>query len=63
MVSFSPREKVQALREKLEAMSGAFEEVEIEKLVLWRDVEERLHRAGLEYHTAYQPDGMPPEQV
>jgi uncharacterized Fe-S cluster-containing radical SAM superfamily protein len=63
MVSFSPREKVQALREKLEGMSGAFEEVEIEELVLWRDVEARLRRAGLAYHAAYQPDRMPPEQV
>ena len=63
MVSFSAREKVQALREKLEAMSGAFEEVEIEELVLWRDVEGRLRRAGLEYDVAYQPDRMPPEQV
>jgi len=63
MVSFSPRAKVKALRKKLEAMSGAFEDVELEELVLWRDVEGRLHRAGLEYHTAYQPDRMPPEQV
>jgi uncharacterized Fe-S cluster-containing radical SAM superfamily protein len=63
MVSFSPREKVRALRDKLEAMSGAFEDVELEELVLWRDVEGRLRRAGLEYHTAYHPDRMPPEQV
>jgi uncharacterized Fe-S cluster-containing radical SAM superfamily protein len=63
MVSFSPREKVRALRDKLEAMSGAFEDVELEELVLWRDVEGRLRRAGLEYHTAYHPDRMPSQQV
>jgi len=36
---------------------------EVARIVLWRDVEERLRRAGLEHHTAYQPDRMPPEQV
>jgi hypothetical protein len=44
-------------------MRGGFEDVEIEELVLWRDVEERLRRAGLEYHTAYHPDRIPSEQV
>ena len=63
MVSFSPREKVQALRERLEALSGAFEDVEIEELVLWRDVEARLRRAGIQYHGAYRPERIPPEQV
>jgi uncharacterized Fe-S cluster-containing radical SAM superfamily protein len=63
MVSFSPREKLEALREKLRAMSGAFEDVEIEELVLWRDVEERLRRSGIGYRIAYHPERIPPEQV
>ena len=63
MVSFSPREKVQALRERLAAMKGGFEDVEIEELVLWRDVEARLRRAGIQYHGAYRPERIPPEQV
>jgi uncharacterized Fe-S cluster-containing radical SAM superfamily protein len=63
MVSFSAGEKVEALRRRLAEMSGDFVDIEVEELVLYRDVEERLRAAGLRYHTAYQPEGLPPEQV
>jgi uncharacterized Fe-S cluster-containing radical SAM superfamily protein len=63
MVSFSPREKVEALRRRLAEISGDFADIEIEDLVLYRDVEERLQKAGLGYHTAHHLEGIPPEQV
>jgi uncharacterized Fe-S cluster-containing radical SAM superfamily protein len=63
MVSFSPKEKVEALRRRLGEITGDFADIEIEDLVLYRDVEERLRKAGLPYHTAYHPEGIPPEQV
>ncbi|HYA02526.1 MAG TPA: radical SAM protein, partial [Syntrophobacteria bacterium] len=63
MVSFSPGEKVEALRRMLAEISGDFADLEIEELVLYRDVEERLRRAGIPYHTAYHPERIPPEQV
>jgi hypothetical protein len=63
MASFSPGEKVEALRRRLAEISGDFVDIEIEELVLYRDVEERLRRAGIPYHTAYHPERIPPEQV
>jgi len=63
MVSFSPGEKVEALRRRLAELSGDFLDIEVEELVLYRDVEERLRTTGLRYHTAYHPEGIPPEQV
>jgi uncharacterized Fe-S cluster-containing radical SAM superfamily protein len=63
MVSFSPKEKVEALRRRLGEIAGDFADIEMEELVLYRDVEERLRKAGLRYHTAYHPEGIPPEQV
>jgi uncharacterized Fe-S cluster-containing radical SAM superfamily protein len=61
MVSFSSGEKVEALRRRLEEITGGFAEIESEELVLYRDVEERLRNAGLQYHTAYRPEKIPPE--
>ena len=63
MVSFSPAENVKALQKKLGAISPELEEIEVEELVLYREVEERLRKAGIRYRTAYAPNGVPPEQV
>lgn len=63
MVSFSSGEKIEGLRRRLAEISGDFADIEIEELVLYRDVEERLRKAGLRYHPAYHPEGIPREQV
>jgi len=63
MVSFSLPENVQALRKQLAAIDGSFEDMEIEELVLWGDVEERLRKARIGYRKAHHPEAIPPEQV
>ena len=63
MVSFSPMENVRALQKRLGAIAPELAEIEAEELVLYRDVEERLKKAGIRYRTAYAPDRIPPEQV
>lgn len=63
MVSFSPAQNVRALRKRLGRIAPRFKDLEIEELVLYGDVEERLRKAGLKYSTAYEPAGIPPEQV
>ncbi len=63
MVSFSPAQNVRALRKRLGQIAAGFEDIEIEELVLYGDVEERLRKAGLKYGTAYEPAGIPPEQI
>jgi uncharacterized Fe-S cluster-containing radical SAM superfamily protein len=55
MVSFSPSENVKALRTRLGSIDKAFEHIEMEELVLYGDVENRLKRAGLGYTDAYHP--------
>lgn len=63
MVSFSPRENIQALAERLRTIHPAFEEFEVEELILYPHVEERLKKLGICYYTAHKPEGIPPEQV
>jgi len=64
MVSFSPEENVRVLRRRLVAIAPTLaDELEIEELVLYAGVAERLHHAGLAYRTAYTPRHIPPEQV
>ena len=63
MVSFSPVENIQKLRQGLRRITPSFEDLEIEELALYGDVEKRLRKAKLEYSTAYQPRNIPPEQV
>jgi len=63
MVSFSPRENIQALTKRLRRIHPSFEDVEIEELVLYGDLEERLRRSNIGYCRAYEPGEIPPEQV
>ena len=63
MVSFSPRENIQALAKRLRRIHRSFGDVEIEELVLYGDVEERLRSAKIGYGRAYDPREIPPEQV
>lgn len=63
MISFASLESIEALRKQLIAIDCSFEDLEMEELVLWGDVEERLRKAKLEYATAYQPERIPSNQV
>jgi uncharacterized Fe-S cluster-containing radical SAM superfamily protein len=45
MISFSPFDNVNALRKRLGKINPGFEDVEIEELMLYGDVEERLRNA------------------
>ena len=63
MVSFSPRKNIQAPAKRLGKIHSSFENLEIEELVLYGDVEERLRRAKIGYGKAYEPRKIPPEQV
>ena len=63
MVSFSPPENVRALQESLKAIDPALEDIEVEELVLYGSVEERLKKAGLLHKTAHDPRRIPPEQI
>lgn len=63
MVSFSPEAHVRALRERLATIAPSLADIEVEELVLYGDVAERLRRAGLDYRAAHTPRHIPPEQV
>ena len=63
MVSFSSPENIKAIRRTLREIHKDFEDFEVEELVLYGTVEERLIKAGLTYNTAYEPERIPPGQV
>jgi uncharacterized Fe-S cluster-containing radical SAM superfamily protein len=63
MISFSSDENIMTLREGLKVIHPAFEEFEIEELVLYSNIKERLDRLGMRYREAYTPDDIPPKQV
>ncbi|OGI43052.1 MAG: hypothetical protein A2150_06515 [Candidatus Muproteobacteria bacterium RBG_16_64_11] len=63
MVSFSSDEAIASLRARLGAIAARFADFEVEELVLYGDVAERLAAAHIRYRTAYTPRSIPPEQV
>jgi uncharacterized Fe-S cluster-containing radical SAM superfamily protein len=63
MVSFSSPGNIKILRTRLREIDKDFEDFEVEGLVLYGKVEERLMKAGLGYDTAHEPPCIPPEQV
>jgi uncharacterized Fe-S cluster-containing radical SAM superfamily protein len=63
MVSFSSPENIKALRTRLREIDEDFEDFEVEELVLYGKVEERLVKASLVYDTAHEPTCIPPEQI
>ncbi len=63
MISFSSDESIMTLRERLKVIHPDFEEFEVEELVLYSNVKERLDRLGVRYRKAYTPDNIPPDQV
>lgn len=63
MISFSPFDHVLALRKQLGKINREFEDIEVEELALYGDVEERLRKAKITCNTAYPPGDIPPEQI
>jgi uncharacterized Fe-S cluster-containing radical SAM superfamily protein len=63
MVSFSPLESIEALKRRIGRIDKGFEDIEIEELVLYGDIEKRLKRTKICYATAYEPEHMPSEKV
>ena len=64
MASFSSRKNLDALIKRLGSMSPALlGGVEIEELILYPHVINRIQRYGLKYYSAYTPERVPPEQI
>ena len=63
MVRFSPPETQETLRRRLAAILPAFIDFEVEELILYPHVEERLSKRGLVYYSGHRPDSIPPDQV
>jgi uncharacterized Fe-S cluster-containing radical SAM superfamily protein len=61
MVSFSSEEAIGKLRQRLRGIGS--EDFEIEELVLYPAVEERLKRLGIRYGVSHEPSRIPKEQV
>lgn len=55
MVSFSSLENIKAFRGRLRKINEAFKDFEVEELVLYGTVEERLIKAGILYKSANEP--------
>jgi uncharacterized Fe-S cluster-containing radical SAM superfamily protein len=63
MISFSPPEHISALRKRLKAIKHAFEDFEVEDLILYPSIEKRLKKMNVEHRTGYRPDRISPEQI
>jgi uncharacterized Fe-S cluster-containing radical SAM superfamily protein len=63
MTSFSLPENVKALRSRLKKIHTNLEDLEIEEIILYPHVEERLKKLGVTYYTAHRPDNIPSEQI
>ncbi len=63
MISFGPPENTTALRRRLKAINPAFENFEMEGLILYPSVEKRLNKLKVNYMKGHMPDNIPPEQI
>jgi uncharacterized Fe-S cluster-containing radical SAM superfamily protein len=64
MVSFSSRENLQVLLERLKQISPDLAKyLEIEELILYPHVVKRLHKCGLPHLSGHEPDKIPKGQV
>lgn len=63
MVSFSPPEHIRALRKRLKAMNSVFENFEVEELMLYPEVVNRLRKSKVDYLTGHSPERIPAEQI
>ncbi|UCF90415.1 MAG: radical SAM protein [Desulfobacterales bacterium] len=55
MISFSTPDTIAGLRKRLRAIDPGFEDIEVEELVLYGDVEERLAKANLSVNYSHPP--------
>ncbi|MHC4859843.1 MAG: radical SAM protein [Planctomycetota bacterium] len=55
MTSFSPPDRLEALRERLGQIDPCLADFEVEELMLYGDVGERLEESGITYRTAHDP--------
>jgi uncharacterized Fe-S cluster-containing radical SAM superfamily protein len=63
MVSFSPVESREKLRQRLAAIHPALGDFEEEELILYPTVAARLAQRGLSYLSGYFPSGLPADQI
>jgi uncharacterized Fe-S cluster-containing radical SAM superfamily protein len=64
MVSFSSRESLGNLKERLKQIDPVLaEQVEVEELILYPHVVKRLQKWGIHHVSGYEPSGVPKEQV
>ncbi len=63
MTSFSTSDKIKALKRRLRAIHHGLEDFEVEELILYPHVEERLDKVGVRYLTAHRPENIPSSQI
>jgi len=64
MASFSTEESLEDLTIRLSGISNKLAEcLEVEELILYPNVKEKMKKYGLRYYVAHQPDKVPKEQV
>ncbi len=64
MTSFSSRENLDRLRERLSRIDPSIaDNIEVEELILYPHVVQRLEREGISASKAHRPDRVPPELV
>ena len=63
MISFSTDENIAALKKRLKAINPAFEDFEVEELILYPSVEERLRKMKVNYITCHKPESIPAERI
>jgi uncharacterized Fe-S cluster-containing radical SAM superfamily protein len=64
MISFSTKESVQSLAERLKVINPKLsEELEFEELILYPKVKRKIEEHRLKYYRAYRPEGVPKELI
>ncbi len=63
MTSFITTKNIKALRNRLRSIHHSFEDFEVEELILYPHVAQRLTKLGVLYRTAYKPDNIPSSQI
>ncbi len=58
MISFSPRKNTISLRERLKKINPAFEDFEVEEVILYPAVEERLKKLNVDCMKGHKPDNI-----
>ncbi|MEM2704588.1 MAG: hypothetical protein QXR45_15685 [Candidatus Bathyarchaeia archaeon] len=64
MASFSPRKSLQKIARRLAEISGKLaEDLEVEELILYPHVKEKIQKHRLRYYVGYLPNRVSPEQI